>query len=206
MVSSNHFSLAYAAGRQGACRAGHVEAHMKRVLCALALVAFGAAPALADPKSDVLAAMIGFAKASSYHISVIGKSGAIEGDMALPAKMHIMSPQFEMIKIDSTTWVKVSGGWRQFNMPGMEQMTAGLNEAIATARGKEDDLVVTDLGMKLPGGGGRPLHAYSVTNKAGKSPSTVFLDRGTLVEVDGSDGTAVKFSKFNAPVEISPPP
>ena len=178
---------------------------MKRLLCALALVAFGASPALADPKSDVMAAIVGFAKASSYHVSVIAKRGGIEGDMALPSKMHIISPQFEMIKIDATTWMKIGGQWRQLNMPGMEQMMGGMSGLIDTARGKADDMVVTDLGMKVPSGGGGPLHAYSVTNKAGKSPSTIFLDGGTLTEIDGSDGTALKFSKFNVPVDISPP-
>jgi hypothetical protein len=178
---------------------------MKRLLFALALVAFGAAPALADPKSDVMAVMANFAKATSYHMSVTGKLGTIEGDMALPGKMHIMSPQFEMIKIDTTSWVKVGGVWRQFNMPGMEQMTAIVTETMATARGKVEDLAVMDLGMKVPAGGGRPLHAYSITNNSGKSPSTIFADGSTLVEVDAPDGTAVKFSKFNVPVDISPP-
>lgn len=178
---------------------------MKRLLCALVLVVFGASPALADPKSDVMAAMAGFAKASSYHVSVVGKLGGIEGDMALPSKMHITSAQFEMIKIDSATWIKIGGKWRQLQIPGMDRMTAGISGAIHTARGKEDDMVVTDLGMKAPAAGGPPLHAYGVTNKAGKSPATIFLDGGTLTEVDGSDGTAVKFSKFNVPVDISPP-
>jgi hypothetical protein len=84
-------------------------------------------------------------------------------------------------------------------------MMGGMSGLIDTARGKADDMVVTDLGMKVPSGGGGPLHAYSVTNKAGKSPSTIFLDGGTLTEIDGSDGTALKFSKFNVPVDISPP-
>jgi hypothetical protein len=178
---------------------------MKRLLFALALVGLGASPALADPKSDVMAAMMGFAKATTYHVSVISKLGSIQGDMALPSKMHFSMPQFEMIKIDATTWVKVGGQWRQFQMPGMEQVTAGITGAVETARGKADDMVVTDLGMKTPAAGGGPLHAYSITNKAGKSPSTVFLDGGTLTEVDAADGTAVKFSKFNVPVDISPP-
>ena len=178
---------------------------MKRLLCALALVAFGAAPALADPKSDLMASMIGLGKASSYHVSVISKRGSIEGDIALPSKMHITSPQFEMIKIDQTTWVKIGGQWRQFALPGMEQITAGITGAIETARGKQDDLVVTDLGMKVPAGGGGPMHAYSMTNKAGKSPATAFVDGGTLTEIDNADGTAMKFSKFNVPVDISPP-
>ena len=65
-------------------------------------------------------------------------------------------------------------------------------------------MVVTDLGMKSPDG--VPLHAYMVRNKAGKSPATIYLDRrGTLVRIDNTDGTSVKFSKFNAHIDIQPP-
>ena len=66
-------------------------------------------------------------------------------------------------------------------------------------------MVVTDLGMKSPAAGGRPLHAYTVINNAGKIPSTLFLDGGRLSEVDNADGSSVKFSKFDAPVDIEPP-
>lgn len=179
---------------------------MKRLLCALALVVFAAAPASADPKSDLMAAMIGFAKATTFHMEVSAKRGTLEADMALPGKMHVSSAQFEMIKIDTTTWIKVGGQWRQFAMPGMEQMTGALTNAIAAAHYENpDDLVVTDLGMKTPAAGGSPLHAYSVTNKAGKSPATIFLDGGRLVEIDSADGNSVKFSKFDVPVDIQPP-
>jgi hypothetical protein len=126
--------------------------------------------------------------------------------MALPSKMHMTSAQFEMIKIDATTWIKIGGQWRQFAMPGMDQMTGPLTGAIAaTHYDNPDDLVVSDLGMKSPASGGAPLHAYSVTNKAGKSPATIFLDGGRVVEVDNTDGTCVQFSKFNVPVDIEPP-
>jgi hypothetical protein len=178
---------------------------MKRLLCALALVAFAAAPALADPKSDVTAAMIQFAKASSYHMEIDSKRGAMEADFAAPGKMHVSSPQFEMIKIDATTWVKIGGKWQQFAMPGMDQMTGAFSTAVATVKSQSDDMVVTDLGMKSPAAGGRPLHAYTVINNAGKIPSTLFLDGGRLSEVDNADGSSVKFSKFDAPVDIEPP-
>jgi hypothetical protein len=180
---------------------------MRRFLCALALVAFGAAPALADPKSDLMAAMAQFGKASSYHITALAKGRTMEADMALPAKMHIYSGPMEMIKIDQIVWVKAGSNWQKINMaalPGADQITNAFNGAIATAHSAADDVTVTDLGMKSPEGA--PLHAYTVTNKAGKSPSTVFLDAGgALVRVENTDGTVVKFSRFNAIDPIVPP-
>jgi hypothetical protein len=181
---------------------------MKRFLFALALVAFAAAPALADPKSDVMSAFMQFGKATSYHMSVSSKRGSMEADMALPGKMHMISPQFEMIKIDTTTWMKIGGQWRQMSMPGMDTMTAAVTGRIAMLRGSEqpDDYTVNDLGMKSSLTGGAPMHAYSVTNKAGTSPATIFIDGGKVVEVDNAgDGTSITFSKFNAPVDIQPP-
>ena len=177
---------------------------MKRLLCALALVAFAAAPALADPKSDLVAAMLQFSKVSSYHIMATGKGRSMEADFALPGKMHVYAGPMEMIKIDSTMWMKMNGKWQQFNFPGADQMTAAFNNAIATTHTAPDDLTVTDLGMKSPDG--TPLHAYSVNNKAGKSPSTIYLDAsGMLVRVETEDGSVVTFSKFNAIPPIVPP-
>jgi len=178
---------------------------IKRSLCALGLVAFAAAPALADPKSDVLAAFLQLGKATSYHIDVAAKGGSVEADMAPPGKMHVISPQFEMIKIDTTTYMKIGGQWRQMSIPGMEAMTGAVMSSIALTKGEPDDFTVTDLGMKSPNSGGLPLHAYSVANKAGKSPATVFLDGGKVVEIDSTDGSNVKISKYNVPVDIQPP-
>ncbi len=178
---------------------------MKRFLCALALFAFAAAPALADPKSDLMAGWIQLQKAGTYHMSFNGKAQKMEADMALPAKMHMYSPQMEMIKIDQTMWVKVGGQWRQMNFPGVEQMTASITGAMEMAKSQADDLVVTDLGMKTPLSGAAPMHAYMMTNKAGKSPSTVFLDRGLVKEIDNADGTTVVITKIGVPVDISPP-
>ena len=180
---------------------------MRRFLCALALVAFGAAPALADPKSDLIAAMAQFGKANSYHITAVAKGRTMEADMALPAKMHVYSGPMEMIKIDQTMWIKAGSNWQKLNLaalPGGDQIMGAFNGAIATAHTAPDDMVVSDLGMKSPEGA--PLHAYSITNKAGKSPSTVFLDgSGALVRVESTDGTVVKFSRYNAIDPIVPP-
>ena len=178
---------------------------MKRLLAGAALFALITAPALADPKGDVTAAMIGLAKATSYHITISNHKGpAMEADMQAPGKMHMISPQFEFIKIGTTTWVKMNGAWQKFSLPGTNQMTGGVTNVLNMAH-RPDRLTVTDLGPKTPATGGWALHAYSIVNEAGKSPSTVFIDGGRLVEVDNIDGSSVKFSKFNVPVDIEPP-
>jgi len=178
---------------------------LKRTLSAIVLFALAAAPALADPKADLMAAMVGFAKATSYHMTVSGRGRpGMEADIEAPGKMHMVSPQFEFIKIDSTTWVKMNGAWQKFQVPGMDAMMGGVTNVINMAH-EPDQVTVIDLGPKSPGTGGPPLHAYQVTNEAGKSPATMFVDGGRLIEVDNADGTSVKFSNFNAPVDIEPP-
>jgi hypothetical protein len=178
---------------------------MKRLLCALALFAFATAPALADPKSDIMAAMINLQKAGTYHMTINMKNQKMEADMALPSKMHMVMAQMEMIKIDSTMWIKIGGQWRQMNIPNADQLTATISGAMDAAKGSPDDLVVTDLGVKTPASGGAPMHAYSMMNKAGKSPATVFLDGSVVKEIDTNDGTSMVISKIGVPVDISPP-
>lgn len=180
---------------------------MKRLLAGIILFALGAAPASADPKGDVTAAMIAFAKATSYHMTISARNrpGTMEADMVAPGKMHLVSPQFEMIKIDTTTWVKMNGTWQKFALPGMDQMMGGVNGVLASVHASPDQLTVTDLGPKSPASGGPALHAYSISNEAGKSPSTIFLDGTRLVEADSTDGTSVRFSQFNDPIDIEPP-
>jgi len=178
---------------------------IKRLLCALALVVFAATPALADPKSDLMAAFLQFGKATSYHMDVTAKRGTVAIDVAPPGKMHVISPQFEMIKIDTTTYMKIGGQWRSMSIPGVEAMTGAVSSTMAMTKGEPDDFTVTDLGMKSPNAGGSPLHAYSVTNKAGKSPATIFIDGGKVVEIDNTDGTSVTISKYNVPVDIQAP-
>jgi hypothetical protein len=178
---------------------------MRRLVCGVTLFALAVAPALADPKGDVMGAMVGLAKATSYHITISSHNRpSMEADMQAPGKMHMVSPQFEFIKIDTTTWVKMNGTWQKFSLPNMDQMIGGVTGVLDMAH-EPDQLTVTDLGPKTPATGGPALHAYSVVNEAGKSPATMFIDGGRLVEVDNTDGSSVKFSKFNDPVDIEPP-
>jgi hypothetical protein len=179
---------------------------MKRLLCALALVAFAAAPALADPKSDLISAMMQFQKVSSFHVSATDYGKTIELDMALPGKMHATMGGMEAIKIDNTTWVKMGGSWHQYAIPMLDSMTGFVTHAVDVATGKSspDDMLVTDLGTKSPDGS--PLHAYMVTSKSGKDATTLYVDNTSkLVRVDAPDGAIVRFSKFNAIDPIVPP-
>lgn len=176
---------------------------MTRVLLALALTLAAATPALADPTADVKAAMISFANAKSFHITAEGGGKSVEGDIVPPAKAHFIAGPFEMITISGTTWVKAGGSWHQFAVPGMDKITFFVNGAIDTVRNPPADLVVTDLGTKAIDGSN--LHAYTITNKAGTSPSTVYIDGGgMLARVENGTGV-VRFSKINAPLSIDPP-
>jgi len=179
---------------------------VKRLLLALALVAFAAAPALADPKSDIIAAALKFTTATSFHMTAAAMGRTLDADYAPPDKMHLTAGPLEVIKIGQTTWFNSGGTWRQFAMPGMDQLTGVFTSAIGEVRNASpDDLVVTDLGMKAPAG--IRLHAYTVTNKAGTSPATLYLDgNGWLTRIEMGQGNAVTFSKFNAPLDIEPPP
>jgi hypothetical protein len=177
---------------------------MNRLILALAVTLFAAAPALADPTSDVKNAMIAFANAKSFHVSAEASGRNVEADIVPPAKAHFIAGPFEMITISGTTWVKAGGSWHQFSVPGMDRITVFVNGAIDTVRNPPADLVVTDLGTKTIEGA--TLHGYTITNKAGDSPSTVYLDgSGMLARVEGSGGSVVRFSKFNAPLQIDPP-
>lgn len=178
---------------------------MKRLLFVLALVAFAAAPALADPKSDVGAAMLSFGKATSYHMDVSSKGQTMSVDFApSPNKMHMSSAQFEVIRIDDSMWVKTGGKWQKLPAIAGAQVTAGVNNALATVKSTQEDATITNLGMKVPATGGAPLHAYSVTTKSG-TQATIFLDGATLIETDTTDGSSVRFSNFNAVAPIVPP-
>jgi uncharacterized protein YaiE (UPF0345 family) len=176
---------------------------LKRLLCALALVVFAAAPALADPKADVANAFILFGKASSYHISAAAKGRAVEVDTEKPDKMHVVSGPMELVKIGTTTWVKAGGSWQQFNFPGLDQITSAYSGALNVVQSPQDDVTVTDLGTKTIDG--TPLHAYSIVQKSGSA--TVYIDNGSgyPVRVVTADGSSVTFSKFNTAGPITAP-
>jgi hypothetical protein len=177
---------------------------MNRLLLALTLTLTTVTPALADPASEVKNAMIAFANAKSFHVSADAAGRNVEADIVPPAKAHFVAGPFEMITISGTTWVKAGGSWNQFTIPGMDRITVFVNGAIDTVRNPPADMVVTDLGTRSIDGAS--LHGYTITNKAGTSPSTIYLNgSGLPVRVESSGGSVVRFSKFNAPLEIDPP-
>jgi outer membrane lipoprotein-sorting protein len=179
---------------------------MKRLLCALALVVFSAAPALADPKSDVTGAMVTLGTAKSYHVMVNSHGQTGDIDMVKPDKMHVVFGPMEMIKIANASYMKMNGSWQKFSMPGVSERLTGMYEGVLkNATSHVDDLIVTDLGNKVVDG--VPLHAYTLKNKDSTvAPSTVYLDgKGMPVRMDTSDGTVVHFSKINDPITIDAP-
>jgi hypothetical protein len=178
---------------------------MKRLLCALALVAVTTAPVLASPQSDVEGAMIGLGTAKSYHISVTGKGRTADIDMVKPGKMHLTAGPMEMIKIDNTSYMKLNGTWQKFAIPGVsDQITSMYEGAIKNATSHPDELVVTDVGNTVVDG--VPLHGYTVKTKNQATPFTTYLDsKGLPVRMDAADGTVIHFSKINEPIAIDAP-
>lgn len=177
---------------------------MKRLLLALALVAASAGPALADPAGDVRSAMLEFAKLTSFHMSASSQGKTVEADFLPPGKAHFIMPPLEVITIDGTVWAKINGTWQTFAFPGITQLTGTFSAAIDALRNPSADMTVTDLGEKTVDG--TQLHAYGVTSTSGGTPSTVYIDaNGRLVRAEGGSAGVVRFSRFNAPLEIDPP-
>jgi outer membrane lipoprotein-sorting protein len=179
---------------------------MKRLLCALALVAFSVAPALADPKSDVTGAMVTLESAKSYHVTVNSHGQTGDIDMVKPDKMHVVFGPMEMIKIANTSYMKMNGSWQRFAIPGVSERLTGMYEGVLkNATSHVDDLIVTDLGNKVVDG--VPLHGYTLKNKDSTvAPSTVYLDgKGMPVRMDTNENTVVHFSKINEPIAIDAP-
>ena len=177
---------------------------MKRLLCALALVVFAAAPAWADPKSDLASSMIQFSKATSFHMSATSRGKTVEVDMVKPGKVHIVVAPMEMIKIDNTMYVKMGGTWRQFTLPGMDRIADMYQGALDKSTHPTDDMVVVDLGMKTVEGA--TLHAYTIKNKGDTGPTTLYIDdKGFPARVETSDGSVVRFSNINGPIAINAP-
>jgi hypothetical protein len=178
---------------------------MKRLLLTLTLVAATVAPALADPKGDLMNAMMKVARATSYHVQTTDKGKSIDMDMMPPTKMHIMmGSTMEMIKIDSEMYVKVQGTWRKFSIPGMDAMVNMYKGNIDKYTHAADDTVVTDIGMKVVDGA--PLHGYTMKNAEAKTPVTIYIDgAGYPARMETDNGLVMLFSKFNAPMSIDAP-
>ena len=177
---------------------------MKRLTAALLLVLAMGVPALADPTNDVKNAFLTLMSAKSYHMSAEGKSHVIDADFVSPGKYHVSVGPMEMIMLDKTVYVKMQGTWRQFSFPGSDMMMGSFMKVREMASHPEN-VDVTDLGTKIVDGG--PLHAYSVQSKGEAKPAIIYVNAGgypVRVDVDGGN-EVVRFSNFNAPIDIVAP-
>jgi hypothetical protein len=170
-------------------------------LLVAALVAALTTQALADAQGDVKNAMIQFSKLTSYHMTAHGLGKTIDADIVNPGKMHVVMGSMELIRLDTTTYVKINGEWRKFAFPGMDRLS-GPAMTVQQLVAHKGDFVVSDLGPKTIDGA--TLHAYTV--KATEGPATtMYLDAsGNLARADTGEGYAT-FSKFNAPITIDAP-
>jgi len=179
---------------------------MRRLLVASLVAAVTATSALASPTDDVTNALLALGKASSYHLVVqTSKGQKMDGDVVRPDKMHLTMGPMEMISLSDATYVKMNGSWMKMPQP-MPQMQSGAFSYVNTLGRSPKDVSVEDLGPKSADGAG--YHAYKVTPSGGK-PSTVYIDGAGVVariDVTDPDGTSiVRFSNFNAPVNIVAP-
>jgi hypothetical protein len=177
---------------------------MKRLLCALALVVATAAPAFATPLADVDAAMLALGHAKTFHLTFTSHGQSGDVDIVQPGKAHFTFGPFEVIKIDSVTYVKMGGGWKQFTLPGMGRITDLYEGAIRTASHPSDNMTVVDLGPKTVDG--VALHAYTFKHKDQTVPTTLYIDgKGLPALVETDDGSLIRFSNIDGPITIDAP-
>jgi hypothetical protein len=182
---------------------------VKRLVATVALFVLGTLPALADPATDAIrGAALKLATSSSYHVTIEAKGHEIEGDVVPPDKLHVTMGPMEAIEIAKTTYVKMGGSWHEFTLPGIDRVTAPLDNARSYAKAAPSDITVSDLGMKTVDG--LTAHAYLVKGKeVGSTANTLYVDaNGYLARIDSdtSDGTAtILFTKYNAPLTIAAP-
>jgi hypothetical protein len=178
---------------------------VKRFAIIAALVLVTAAPALADPTSDLEGAFVKLAAAKSYRVSTAMPSGpAMKIEIVNPGRSHSLMDGMEIIVIDNTTYTKMGGKWQKQTSPVAAGSGASMAQPYATPG---PGSTIRDLGMKTVAGAS--LHAYAVQKSASAPTGTIFVDGNGMVarmEAPGPRGTIVmSFSDFNAPISIVAP-
>jgi hypothetical protein len=176
-------------------------ARLSHVIAAGALLSAMAAPALADPNSALMNAVIATSRQPSYHITLTGPSiGTAEGDVVNPGKMHMTMKMGETIVIRPDMYMKMDGKWKKFAGAGN---TPDQSDAIKQMQLHHADYTSRDLGMRTVGG--ISYHAYLVTNLKKKTTETVFVDGGGRIGRFEMGDTVMTFTKYGENVSIVPP-
>jgi hypothetical protein len=173
---------------------------IRRVIAASALLLALSAPALADPNSVLMNAVIATSQARSYHISMSSPNMSAQGDIVNPGKMHMIMKDGETIIIRPDMYMKMGGTWKKITGAGdaMDQ-----SDAVKQMQLHHADYTSQDLGMRTIGGASE--HAYLVTNLKKNTKETVYVDsRGRIAGFQFGDMT-MTFSNYGEAVSIVPP-
>jgi hypothetical protein len=177
---------------------------MNRLLAALVLLIALAAPAAATPLSDVSSAMMAIGQAKTFHIAFTSHGQSGDVDIVQPGKAHLTFGPIEVITIESATYVKMGGSWRQYTIPGVDRITGMYESVIRRASHPTAEMTVVDLGSKTVDG--IVLHAYTFKHKDESVPTTLYLDgKGLPALVETDDGSMIRFSNINSPITINAP-
>ena len=185
---------------------------MRLLLAPLLLVIAGllAAPAAADPTSDLAQMEKAFASVKSWHADMKMPQGkSISIDMIMPDKIHeTMFNGMQMIMIGSDAWMNPSGRWMKLPMV-MAPMRAMIDSARSASLNGEaiKDYTITDLGLAVVDG--VPTHHYRVVSNRTKAPVEIWVGTNHLpaqIQVSSAQGPmTIVYSKYNEVAGITPP-
>ena len=173
-----------------------------------AMIVLAAAPAAADPTSDMVAMGQAFASVHSFHADVTTATGAtVSMDVIQPDKCRItMNGKMQMIEIGSDTWMNMNGSWQHLPMAGaMAQRPLDMARNAGMQGHGASDYAITDLGPAMLGA--VPTHKYHMVGKNGDTVDMwVSKNLPLQVQATGKAGTAtITYSEFNSVPDITPP-
>ena len=185
---------------------------MRRFVLAMMMIAATAAPAFADANADAVKnGMLGFAKLTSYHMTLTDASGKkVELDYGGPTKEHITVGPIEVIVLGDAFYVKPQGSWMKMPAQAAGMMTGAFSMAVDQAHKKmsQESFTATDLGMKTIDG--VAYHAYGVKSSSSTGHvDTMYINSGGVLSRITSPNdrgeTTIEISKMNVPVNITAP-
>jgi hypothetical protein len=167
-----------------------------------------AAPATADPTSDLASMGQAFAGVHSFHADIVSPKATISMDVIQPDKFHMtMNGKMQMIKIAGDMWVNMGGTWQHLPMAGAAVQrpldmarNAGMQEKSA------GDYTITDEGPAMLNG--MLTHKYHMVSKSSGQVVDMWTAKSlpVQVQVPESDGTTtIKYSEYNSVPDITPP-
>jgi hypothetical protein len=175
----------------------------------VSMTVLSAAPAPADPTSDMAAMGQAFAAVKSFHADITAQGRTMSMDVIQPDKMHMtMNGKMQMIKIGGDMWMNMGGQWQHMPIAAGSMMqrpfdmarNAGMQEKGA------NNYTITDQGPALLDG--TPTRKYHIVNKTDGSVVDMWLSKNLPVQIqvpDKSGTSTIKYSEYNSVPDITPP-